>query len=78
MIAAGSYPKTMSILEGILTGTSLNFEQYSGLIETIYELSQSKSVWYKPLQALRECFEANYVTLILKPSFEHEEEDLGL
>lgn len=78
MITAGSYPKTMSILEGILTGTSLNFEQYSGLIETIYELSQSKSVWYKPLQALRECFEANYVTLILKPSFEHEEEDLGL
>lgn len=57
---------------------SFELKQYSGLIETIYELSQSKSVWYKPLQALRDCFSANYVTLILKPTFEDEEEDLGL
>ncbi|MGR5069464.1 MULTISPECIES: helix-turn-helix transcriptional regulator [Vibrio] len=57
---------------------SFDLKQYSGLIEGIYEFSQSKSNWYKPLQALRDCFEANYVTLILKPTFENEEEDLGL
>ncbi|BCN27339.1 hypothetical protein VYA_45310 (plasmid) [Vibrio alfacsensis] len=61
-----------------MADVSFNLNQYSGLIETIYDLSQSKSVWYKPLQALRDCFAANYVTLILKPTFEEEEEELGL
>ncbi|RJX71477.1 helix-turn-helix transcriptional regulator [Vibrio sinensis] len=57
---------------------SYDFQQYSALIENIYEFSQSKSNWYKPLQELRDCFSANYVTLILKPTFENEEEELGL
>ncbi|MGR5237568.1 helix-turn-helix transcriptional regulator [Vibrio alfacsensis] len=57
---------------------SFELKQYSGLIESIYEFSQSKSNWHQPLQNLRDCFAANYATLILKPRFDHEEEDLGL
>ncbi|BDM64227.1 hypothetical protein NFHSH190041_16790 [Shewanella sp. NFH-SH190041] len=57
---------------------NMDLERYNGLVETIYDAAQNKTCWAAPLEQLRQLFNANFVTLILKLPSHEDEDDLGL